>query len=93
MTHLNFCGFDSSSTVTPASPFGDLHRRAGAQIIPAEAGTQSFVSQPNGVLGLGLRRGDEGLIVTDIDLVNPSTHLPSQAKTPQTAIQMRGFKS
>jgi hypothetical protein len=62
-------------------------------VIPAEAGTQYTVSQPYGGLGPGLRRGDEGLIVTDIDLINPSIHAPSQAKTPQTAFQMRGFKS
>jgi hypothetical protein len=76
MTHLNFCGFDSSSTV-----------------IPAEAGTQYTVCLRYDGLGPGLRRGDEDLKVTSFDLINPSIHKPSQAKTPQTAIQMRGFKS
>ena len=71
-------------TVTPAPPFGGLHRKAGAQYT---------VWLRNEGLGPGLRRGDEGLIVTDIDLLNPSIHLPCQAKMPQTAIQMGGFNS
>jgi hypothetical protein len=62
-------------------------------VTPAEAGAQYTVWLRNEGLGPGLRRGDEDLEVTSFNLVNPSIYLPFQAKTPQTAIQMRGFKS
>jgi hypothetical protein len=62
-------------------------------VIPPQAGTQSTVCLRYEGLGPGLRRGDEGLNVTDIGLANPSMHVLFQAKNPQTAIQMRGFKS
>ena len=84
MMHLNFCGFDCSYTVTPAPPYGGLHRKAGAQ---------SFVSQPYGGLGPGLRRGDGDGFESVYKNANPSIHEPSRAKMPQTAIQMRAFAS
>jgi hypothetical protein len=62
-------------------------------VTPAKAGAQSFVSQPYGGLGPGLRRGD-GVNFEGADKnTNPSIRLLFQAKNPQTAIQMRGFKS
>ena len=71
-------------TVTPAPPFGGLHRKAGAQYT---------VWLRNEGLGSGLRRGDgDGFENTDKNR-NPSIHLPSQAKMPHTAIQVRGFNS
>jgi hypothetical protein len=85
MIRINFCVADSSSTVTPA--------QAGAQYTVWLRNEGLGPGLRRGDLGPGLRRGDEGLNVTDIDLANPSTHLPFQAKMPQTAIQMRGFKS
>ena len=84
MTLFNFNNGLHACTVTAASPFGGLHRKAGAQYT---------VWLRNEGLGPGLRWGDEGLIVTDIDLTIPSIHDPFQAKTPQTAIQVRGFRS
>jgi hypothetical protein len=84
MIRINFCVADSSSTVTPAPPFGDLHR---------EAGTQYTVWLRNEGLGPGLRRGDGDGFENVHQNVNPSIHLPFQAKKPQTAIQMRGFNS
>jgi hypothetical protein len=93
MIRINFCVAGSSSTVIPASPFGDLRRQAGTQIIPAQAGTQSFVCLRYEGLGPGLRRDDGNSFENVCKNVNPRIHLPSQAKTPQTAIQMRGFKS
>jgi hypothetical protein len=76
MTHLNYCGFDCSSTVTPA-----------------KAGAQHAVWLRNEGLGPGLRRGDGDGFENVHKNTNPSIHLPSQAKMPQTEIQMRGFKS
>jgi hypothetical protein len=93
MTPFNFYTDIQIFTVTPAPPFGDLHREAGVQYTVWLRNEGLGPVLRRGDLGPGLRRGDEGLNVTDIDLANPSTHLPSQAKTPQTAIQMRGFNS
>jgi hypothetical protein len=82
MMSFNFNSGLHIFTVIPASPFGDLHRQAG---------TQSAVWLRYEGLGPGLRRDDEDLQVTSFGLTNASIHLPSQAKMPQTAIQMRGF--
>jgi hypothetical protein len=93
MIRINFCVADNSFSVTPAPPFGDLHRQAGAQYTVWLRNEGLGPVLRRGDLGPGLRRGDEDLKVTSFDLINPSTHLPFQAKTPQTAIQMRGFNS
>jgi hypothetical protein len=84
MIRTNFCVADISSTVTPAPPFGGLHRKAGAQYT---------VWLRNEGLGPGLRRGDGVSFEYANKNTNPSIHLPSQAKMPQAAIQMRGFNS
>jgi hypothetical protein len=71
-------------------------------VIPAKDGTQTTVSQTHGGLGpvlrrgdlgSGLRRGDGGNFEGADENINPSICLHFQAKMPQTAIQMRGFKS
>ncbi len=84
MIRVNLYAADSSSTVIPAPPFGGLHRQAG---------TQYTVWLRNEGLGPGLRRGDGNSFECADKNIKPSIHLPYQAKTPQTAIQTRGFKS
>jgi hypothetical protein len=82
MIRVNLCGVVRSSTVTPAPPFGGLHRKARAQ---------SVVWLRNKGLGPGLRR-DDGDGFENVDKnTNPSIHVHFQAKMPQTAIQMRSF--
>jgi hypothetical protein len=65
---------------------------SSSTVIPAQAGTQSAVRLRNEGLGPGLRRDDGDSFESADKNINPSIHLPSQAKKPQTAIQMRGFK-
>jgi len=70
-------------------------------VTPAEAGAQSAVCLRYEGLGPGLSmeipergRRDDGDGFENADKnINPSICVPSQAKTPQTAIQMRGFNS
>jgi hypothetical protein len=62
-------------------------------VTPAKAGAQSVVWLRYEGLGPGLRRGDGDGYENAHRNINPSIHLPSQAKTPQTATQMRGFES
>ena len=66
---------------------------SSSTVIPAQAGTQYTVWLRNEGLGPGLRRGDGNSFECADKNINPSIHLPYQAKTPQTAIQTRGFKS
>ena len=65
---------------------------SSSPVIPAKAGTQSAIYSRYEGLGPGLRWGD-GDNAESNSIKNPSIDLPSQAKKPQTAIQMRGFNS